>query len=806
MSKRFLSGINVIGGTTLNGVTDAGVDTDKFIVLDSNGVIRYRTGDEILSDVGAVSTARTLSINGTSYDLSADRSWTISTSSSARSIQKFVATANQTTFTITGGYTIGLVDVYVNGVKLDNSGDFTATNGSTIVLTTGTLVNNIVEVYKYINAFTANNALRVSTYFTATAGQTTFAATYSLGLIDVFYNGSKLATSEYNASSGTSIVFNNACSVNDIIEIIAYNYSVGGFTGVSQTRTITINGTAYDLSADRAWTIDNASLGAQPQLNGTGLVRMAGTTVSYDNATYATQSYVTTAVANLVNSAPSTLDTLNELATALGNDANFATTITTSIGTKQPQLNGTGFVKISGTTISYDNSTYYLASNPSAFIALTALSAVGGSGAYNSTTGVITIPTDNNQIANSAGYITSGALSSYLPLAGGTLTGALSGTSASFSSSVTAGTQFLGSSNTTDPTNSTTLATVFSLNGNSSVNPYGIGLAASRNSAFDMFFQTGSSNGGGYRWYIGTSEKMTMFNTGSVSIGSPNAGYKLFVSTTSTGAFNLNAVNCTVGAPMADFYDTGRSQETVITSTDGTTIGTYIASYSNHPLMFGANAGASPTAKMTLTSGGALAIGTSSVAYSNYKFQARVASDRNLAIGVQGTDVSIEAYNDAVSANVPLRIYGTNISLIGGAVLKPNNPAFRVSYSVNSYWNLNFNDVFIFDTVEYNVGSCYNTSNGRFTAPVAGVYQFNFYSIIYGAVTNGAVNLRKNGGYPASGYNIHFTPTQSGAWSNVVYTTSLYLNAGDYVYLTNGGPYTQFHGDDWSSFSGYLVG
>lgn len=425
MSKRFLSGINVIGGTTLNGVTDAGVDTDKFIVLDSNGVIRYRTGDEILSDVGAVSTARTLSINGTSYDLSADRSWTISTSSSARSIQKFVATANQTTFTITGGYTVGLVDVYVNGVKLDNSGDFTATNGSTIVLTTGTLVNNIVEVYKYINAFTANNALRVSTYFTATAGQTTFAATYSLGLIDVFYNGSKLATSEYNASSGTSIVLNNACSVNDIIEIIAYNYSVGGFTGVSQTRTITINGTAYDLSADRAWTIDNASLGAQPQLNGTGLVRMTGTTVSYDNATYATQSYVTTAVSNLVNAAPSTLDTLNELATALGNDANFSTTVTTSIATKQPQLSGTGFVKISGTTISYDNSTYYLASNPNSYITLASLS-VTAPLTYNNATGALNINQASSTVSGWLSYTDWVTFNGKLALTGGTLTGNLS--------------------------------------------------------------------------------------------------------------------------------------------------------------------------------------------------------------------------------------------------------------------------------------------------------------------------------------------------------------------------------------------
>ena len=73
---------------------------------------------------------------------------------------------------------------------------------------------------------------------------------------------------------------------------------------------------------------------------------------------YATQSYVGTQIANLVASAPATLDTLNELSVALGNDPNFATSVATSIGTKQAQLNGTGFVKVVGTTVSYDNNTY----------------------------------------------------------------------------------------------------------------------------------------------------------------------------------------------------------------------------------------------------------------------------------------------------------------------------------------------------------------------------------------------------------------------------------------------------------------
>lgn len=47
-------------------------------------------------------------------------------------------------------------------------------------------------------------------------------------------------------------------------------------------------------------------------------------------------SLIDTAVSALVNSSPATLDTLNELAAALGNDPNFATTITTALGNKQP--------------------------------------------------------------------------------------------------------------------------------------------------------------------------------------------------------------------------------------------------------------------------------------------------------------------------------------------------------------------------------------------------------------------------------------------------------------------------------------
>ena len=69
---------------------------------------------------------------------------------------------------------------------------------------------------------------------------------------------------------------------------------------------------------------------------GTG-INITNGSVAVDS-TIATKTYAdnaaTTAVANIIDAAPGALNTLNELAASLGNDANFATTITTSIGTK----------------------------------------------------------------------------------------------------------------------------------------------------------------------------------------------------------------------------------------------------------------------------------------------------------------------------------------------------------------------------------------------------------------------------------------------------------------------------------------
>jgi len=62
--------------------------------------------------------------------------------------QEFTATEGQTSFTVTGGYTQGYVDVFRNGIRL-GSDDFTDTSGTAIVLTVPAQADDLIEVVKY---------------------------------------------------------------------------------------------------------------------------------------------------------------------------------------------------------------------------------------------------------------------------------------------------------------------------------------------------------------------------------------------------------------------------------------------------------------------------------------------------------------------------------------------------------------------------------------------------------------------------------------------------------------------------------
>lgn len=152
---------NVISISQANATTDGYVssaDWNYFSAkqqpLSGTGFVKA-TGSVISYDNTVYTPqSRTLTINGTSYDLSADRSWSISVGSGMRNISSFVATSGQTTFTIVGGYTAGLVDVFVNGVRL-NGGDYTATNGTTVVLSVGAIANDLVDIINYTASLTS---------------------------------------------------------------------------------------------------------------------------------------------------------------------------------------------------------------------------------------------------------------------------------------------------------------------------------------------------------------------------------------------------------------------------------------------------------------------------------------------------------------------------------------------------------------------------------------------------------------------------------------------------------------------------
>ena len=73
----------------------------------------------------------------------------------------FTATAGQTTFA-TGGYAPGFLDVYLNGVKL-TSADFTATNGSDVVLTAPASLDDTVEVVAFSDFVVASFATVANT-------------------------------------------------------------------------------------------------------------------------------------------------------------------------------------------------------------------------------------------------------------------------------------------------------------------------------------------------------------------------------------------------------------------------------------------------------------------------------------------------------------------------------------------------------------------------------------------------------------------------------------------------------------------
>ena len=147
---------------------------------------------------------------------------------------------------------------------------------------------------------------------------------------------------------------------------VAFTADISAATGgsVSETGTQTLTNKSISLASNTitgtlaqfntALTDANFAPIDSPTFTGTPTLpsgTIATTQTAGDSSTaVATTAFVGTAVANLVDSSPALLNTLDEIAAAIGDDPNFATTLTTSIGLKAPLASPTFTGTVSGIT------------------------------------------------------------------------------------------------------------------------------------------------------------------------------------------------------------------------------------------------------------------------------------------------------------------------------------------------------------------------------------------------------------------------------------------------------------------------
>lgn len=176
------------------------------------------------------------------------------------------------------------------------------------------------------------------------------------------------------------------------------------------------------------------------------------------------------------------------------------------------------------------------------------------------------------------------------------------------------------------------------------------------------------------------------------------------------------------------------------------------------------------------------------------KFSAVIAAtDTELAVRVGQAEAAANAATLAVASKA-----NVNAQTFTGLISTPDHPYFFARTSGSPIWSSTDP---VFDSAVYNVGNCYNTSNGRFTAPKAGYYLFtaSFFSVInYGGVGGFKVN---GGAYEVMGGR----EGGEGYWSPTTISHVRYLAVNDYVTLNR---YTgQLHSNNvLNSFSGRYLG
>ena len=564
--------------------------------------------------------------------------------------------------------TQGVVAVRIqNGYEMDELHNVSAqnpSNGDILQFVTST------GLWTKVAGTTTNISEGTNLYFTNARSRSAFSESVT-GL-------------DYNSTTGvlsTTSGYGIPTTAKQVTWDTAYNDSIvsAAVTGTT-TKTLTLN-QQDGGSVTASWTDDNTDA-VSSVFGRTGAVVAASGDYTTTQVTEGTNLYFTNARArgaiSLTTSGTSGAATYNS-STGVLNIPNYADT-------------DTGITSLNGLT------------------ALTQTFAVGTSGtdfgiSSSTSTHTFNLPTasaTNRGALSSADWTTfnnkanTADLANYLPLAGGTLTGALNGTSASFSGNLDSSGKYAATSNQTSPSDGS--AYFYKSSSGAVISGYqfiaetgGAGSRGTRLTIDSAGAATFSSSVSGTTFTAGSGAEQSILQGGYLQFYNAAASNKFIKltddsSTIDAIGFSKSGSVATTWFPSGNVGIGTTSPSTKLGVAGDITLqlsGAAIRDINNNALLSvqssnelwlgGGGIGfstifyAGASERMRITSAGNVGIGTTAT---NGKLQVKSDTNQNLVIGTQGGELSFEVVNDAYSANTPIRYYASTHNWYTGGVIK----------------------------------------------------------------------------------------------------------------------------------------
>ena len=171
-----------------------------------------------------------------------------------------VATANQTDFTVTGGYRINELAVYRNGVRLAQGRDFTANDGTTVTLTNGATLSDVIEFVIFDSFNVAGTIVSAASSQTLSGDLNVTGKLYG-GTVDTDSLNIGVGTFVSAVHVGTALTTNAAGDIQTVGIITAASFSGDGSALVGLANTdyvVSVATTTGNLTVSAAATIGGA--------------------------------------------------------------------------------------------------------------------------------------------------------------------------------------------------------------------------------------------------------------------------------------------------------------------------------------------------------------------------------------------------------------------------------------------------------------------------------------------------------------------------------------------------------------------